>query len=135
MSRKTGKRREEADAARDVRNGRLTPEVQEQLRRALGDKFRNTLLTMIQATAHYYSPTEAVEVLQDQVDALRAAAVGHREPLGRNEIHIIFDGPPSHESGRFVEVETPGGKPISVGEWVERSDGLWALVVKGRNIA
>lgn len=42
-------------------------------------------------------------------------------------INIIFDGPPSHESGRFVEVETDDGKSISVGEWIEREDGLWAL--------
>lgn len=42
-------------------------------------------------------------------------------------INIIFDGPPSHESGRFVEVENDGGRSISVGEWIERGDGLWAL--------
>lgn len=42
-------------------------------------------------------------------------------------INIIFDGPPSHESGRFVEVETDDGKSVSVGEWVERPDGMWAL--------
>lgn len=42
-------------------------------------------------------------------------------------INIIFDGPPSHESGRFVEVETDDGKSINVGKWIERSDGLWAL--------
>jgi len=42
-------------------------------------------------------------------------------------INIIFDGPPSHELGRFVEVETDDGKSIRVGEWIERDDGLWAL--------
>jgi len=42
-------------------------------------------------------------------------------------INIIFDGPPSHKSGRFVEVETDDGKSISVGKWRERKDGLWAL--------
>ena len=42
-------------------------------------------------------------------------------------IDIVFDGPPSHESGRFVEVEDDSGKSIGVGEWVERDDGLWAL--------
>ena len=42
-------------------------------------------------------------------------------------INIIFDGPPSHESGRFVEVETDDGKPINAGKWIERPDGLWAL--------
>ena len=42
-------------------------------------------------------------------------------------INIIFDGPPSHESGRFVEVETDDGAGISVGKWIDRKDGLWSL--------
>ena len=42
-------------------------------------------------------------------------------------INIIFDGPPSHIAGRFVEVETDDGNSINVGEWIEREDGLWAL--------
>jgi len=42
-------------------------------------------------------------------------------------IDIVFDGPPSHESGRFVEVENSRGRSINFGEWVERSDGFWAL--------
>lgn len=44
-----------------------------------------------------------------------------------NAINIIFDGPPSHVSGRFIEVEDDSGQSISVGEWVERDDGYWAL--------
>lgn len=40
---------------------------------------------------------------------------------------IVFDGPPSHESGRFVEVEDATGKSINVGEWLQRPDGYWAL--------
>ena len=45
-------------------------------------------------------------------------------------IDIVFDGPPSHESGRFVEVEDADGKSISIGEWVTRPgdpDGWAAL--------
>lgn len=42
-------------------------------------------------------------------------------------INIIFDGPPAHESGRFIEVETDAGAGIGVGEWIEKEDGLWAL--------
>ena len=45
----------------------------------------------------------------------------------KQALNIIFDGPPSHESGRFVEVETDDGKSINAGEWIERGDGLWAL--------
>ena len=42
-------------------------------------------------------------------------------------IFIIFDGPPSHESGRFVEVETADGHSVRAGEWKQREDGLWTL--------
>ncbi len=42
-------------------------------------------------------------------------------------INVVFDGPPSATSGRFVEVETDDGRSIRVGEWIERGDGLWSL--------
>lgn len=42
-------------------------------------------------------------------------------------INIIFDGPPGHTSGRFIEVENDEGKSINCGEWIERSDGYWSL--------
>lgn len=42
-------------------------------------------------------------------------------------IDIIFDGPPSHESGRFIEVEDPSGSSVRIGEWIDRANGLWAL--------
>lgn len=42
-------------------------------------------------------------------------------------INIVIDGPPSHNAGRFVEVETDDGRGISVGEWKQREDGMWAL--------
>lgn len=42
-------------------------------------------------------------------------------------IDIVFDGPPSHESGRFVEVEDQKGYSIARGEWVQRDDGYWVL--------
>lgn len=42
-------------------------------------------------------------------------------------INIIFDGPPGAVAGRFVEVETDDGRSINAGEWIERTDGLWAL--------
>ncbi|QQN73919.1 Lar family restriction alleviation protein [Croceicoccus sp. YJ47] len=44
-------------------------------------------------------------------------------------IHIVFDGPPGPEAGRFVECETSDGKSVSFGEWTDRGDGYWALVV------
>lgn len=42
-------------------------------------------------------------------------------------IDIVFDGPPSAISGRFVEVEDHDGHGIKVGEWVHRTDGYWVL--------
>lgn len=52
--------------------------------------------------------------------AMRAAAPA-------DFIDVVFDGPPRHESGRFIEVEDPSGKSVSVGEWISRGNGLWAL--------
>lgn len=47
---------------------------------------------------------------------------------------VVFDGPPSHESGRFVELENEAGRSISAGEWIDRGDGFWALrLPKGAN--
>ncbi len=42
-------------------------------------------------------------------------------------VFVIFDGPPSHESGRFVEVETEDRRSVRAGEWKERPDGYWTL--------
>ena len=40
-------------------------------------------------------------------------------------IDIVFDGPPSHESGRFVEVENMKGQSIRIGEWIDRGEPEW----------
>ena len=40
---------------------------------------------------------------------------------------IVFDGPPSHEAGRFVETEDSNRRSVCLGEWVERDDGYWVL--------
>lgn len=53
-----------------------------------------------------------------------------RKGIKAREIHIVFDGPPGPTPGRFVEVETPDGKSCVVGEWRERTDGCWALVLE-----
>lgn len=42
-------------------------------------------------------------------------------------VNIVFDGPPSPDAPRFIEVETDDGQSIRAGEWIERSDGTWAL--------
>jgi hypothetical protein len=51
----------------------------------------------------------------------------HRTTATQRNIDIVFDGPPGPESGRLVEVESPPGKSISFGQWVQREDGYWVL--------
>lgn len=46
--------------------------------------------------------------------------------MSKEAINIIFDGPPSHESGRFVEVELDSGESIKIGEWRQKGN-FWAL--------
>ncbi len=45
-------------------------------------------------------------------------------------VDIVFDGPPSYESGRFIEAENEHGASVSVGEWIHREDGFWVLRIK-----
>lgn len=45
-------------------------------------------------------------------------------------INIIFDGPPSHRSGRFVEVEDDQGRSLGIGTWIDRGGGYWALRIE-----
>jgi hypothetical protein len=49
------------------------------------------------------------------------------EPKVYDFVNVIFDGPPSHESGRFVECEDMEGKSVNVGEWIDLGNGLWSL--------
>jgi hypothetical protein len=54
--------------------------------------------------------------------------------MSENYVDIVFDGPPSQESGRFVEAESPAGKSVNIGGWIDRKDGYWALRIKGGDI-
>ena len=56
-------------------------------------------------------------------DAIEAPTNPDPRPPG---LYVVFDGPPSHESGRFVEVEDETGAGVAVGTW-RREAGLWAL--------
>jgi len=40
---------------------------------------------------------------------------------------VIFDGPPEHDAGRFIEVEDADGNSIQAGQWLRRENGTWAL--------
>lgn len=67
-----------------------------------------------------------LELEHDQGEAFIVQIKELIKDRDRLPINIIFDAPPSHDSGRFVEVETDDGKSIRVGEWIEK-DGYWAL--------
>jgi hypothetical protein len=77
-----------------------------------------------------YSPTShgmfPVGLLAQEA-ADRIAALEQSDAEQGEALHIVFDGSPGHESGRFVECETPDGKSVNAGKWHERSDGLWEL--------
>lgn len=45
-------------------------------------------------------------------------------------VDIVFDGPPEHEPGRFIEVEDMAGASVKAGEWFELDRGRWALRVE-----
>jgi len=44
------------------------------------------------------------------------------------EIRFVVQQPPGPTS-QFVEVEDERGRSVNVGEWRERQDGLWELVL------
>ena len=48
--------------------------------------------------------------------------------LATAKTRILFDGPPSHESGRFVEVEDEHGRSFGAGEWTEQGE-FWVLTL------
>jgi hypothetical protein len=43
------------------------------------------------------------------------------------EIWIRFDGPPSHDAGRFIETEDAEGRGVGGFEWRDNGDGTWSL--------
>lgn len=67
------------------------------------------------------------ELTADSADMIDAPASA--DALGEVALHVVFDGPPGPEAGRFVECETPDGRSINAGEWHQRPDGYWELRV------
>lgn len=60
----------------------------------------------------------------------REAYAMSMKDLQTSAVHLLFDGPPGPECGRFVEAEDPTGKSINAGEWSQRPDGYWQLVIQ-----
>lgn len=56
-----------------------------------------------------------------------ALSWARRERAQADFIDVIFDGPPGHKAGRFIEVEDPSGKSVRAGDWIDRGSGQWAL--------
>lgn len=54
-------------------------------------------------------------------DSQRCETCHPKGEMMTRELHVIFDGPPGPEAGRFVEVETADGRSVAVGRWEERS--------------
>ena len=64
-------------------------------------------------------------IMDDAIQNARNALAQSKEE--NQALHIVFDGPPGPQAGRFVEVETSDGHSVSIGSWHERGDGLWDL--------
>jgi hypothetical protein len=56
-----------------------------------------------------------------------AAEGGHMDDV--REIHLICDRPPGRDMPTLIEVEDEQGRSIDAGEWRERPDGYWELVL------
>jgi hypothetical protein len=52
-----------------------------------------------------------------------------------DHIDIVFDGPPTQQMPRLIEVEDAKGRSISVGEWIERLDRRWVLGIRPKKLA
>ena len=50
-------------------------------------------------------------------------------------VNVVFDGPPPHEPGRFVEFGTDEGRSVKVGEWRQRPDGWSVLRITDEDLA
>ena len=71
-----------------------------------------------------------VSILHVDIEALNDMKNRIAQSAPIQTIDIVFDGPPSHQSGRFVEVENAEGHSIRVGEWLQRPDSYWVLRLK-----
>ena len=73
---------------------------------------------------------EAVELSYDEAVRSVAMARGAPDRAPEGGLFVVFDGPPGHESGRFIEVEDAEGKGLrepSGAEWKQCEDGYWML--------
>lgn len=55
------------------------------------------------------------------------AARVHEIATEAEQLYVVFDGPPSRISGRFVEVENQHGVSVGGIDWTQGDNGLWYL--------
>ena len=114
----------------------MSNETIERIRKAAVDKYDNTIydkfardvcrvVVSICDRALVEKEAEKPEPILDSYQQELKDAADSQEK--QTHINIIFDGPPSHNAGRFVEVENDERKSLHIGEWKRRDDGYWAL--------
>jgi len=99
---------------------------------ATEDKEGNVLWMEIgDEEGHWHAYPDSTTTALGIVRSLHGLAPGLvPEPEADAYLDIVFDGPPSHEAPRFVEVENEQGCSVRAGEWVEREDGYWVLRIQ-----
>lgn len=133
MGRKDSNEPDRATLRRRSRRLALPAAKREEIERALKQRIRGVLVSTMRAGADLYSPTEMITFIGGEVDDLRSAAEGRENRTAKplTEIRVVMEQPPGPTS-QFVEVEDTRGRSVGIGEWVERPDGLWALVIKSK---
>jgi len=98
----------------------ITPRVGERASRLAA--FVETLLADARKTAELTE--EDIAWAKQEV-----ARIERLKPSRTENLHFVFDEPTSPEGAKFIEVEDDSGKSINIGEWRERPDDLWELIV------
>ena len=118
-----------------VENSLATLRMEEKLHDVPVNTGSRLLLAVARADAVYkwlsgIAPHLRVHQVERAMAIIEEGGAPKERRLPPQTIVIVFDGPPSHESGHFIEVEDVDGKGISVGEWSERPDGTWTLTIE-----
>lgn len=84
----------------------------------------------VQDKANELYPYVMSETSESTILALRSAfraGAEWQQEQNSEEIDVVFDKMPSHDSATFVEVEDSTGASVRRGEWVVRPDGYVVL--------
>lgn len=87
---------------------------------------REALRTSYNVTTY---PGDGTSHQDKAIRVIDAALASEPEPQPVAEIRIVFDGFPSPNGPRFIEVENAEGRSINIGRWRRRDDGLCELVI------